>query len=65
MDQGNRNSEHEPSDDREGGERFMGWVGEVFRTWGPAILTVLLIRSLVAEPFRIPSGSMVPTSVWP
>ena len=39
----------------------MDWVGEVFRTWGPAILTVLLIRSLVAEPFRIPSGSMVPT----
>jgi len=48
-------------DDRTGGERFRDWVGEIFRTWGPAILTVLLIRSMVAEPFRIPSGSMVPT----
>ncbi len=48
-------------DDRGGSERFREWLWEVFRTWTPAIMTVLLIRSVVAEPFRIPSGSMVPT----
>lgn len=43
------------------GERFWAWIWETVRTWGPALLTVLLIRSVLAEPFRIPSGSMVPT----
>ena len=43
------------------GQRFLDWIWETVRTWGPALLTVLLIRSVVAEPFRIPSGSMVPT----
>lgn len=37
------------------------WVTDVIRTWLPAILAVLLIRTYVFEPFRIPSGSMVPT----
>jgi signal peptidase I len=37
------------------------WMMDIFKTWGPAIFTVLLIRSAIAEPFRIPSGSMTPT----
>lgn len=34
---------------------------EMFTTWGPALLAVVLIRLFIFEPFRIPSGSMVPT----
>jgi signal peptidase I len=34
---------------------------EYSRSFFPIILLVLLLRSFVAEPFRIPSGSMMPT----
>ncbi len=37
------------------------WFTELVRTWGPAILAVMIIRTFIFEPFRIPSGSMVPT----
>lgn len=42
-------------------ERERGWFVETLAAWGPAILAVLLIRAFIFEPFRIPSGSMVPT----
>ncbi len=46
-------------EDRPGGGVESFW--DVLKTWGPAIIAVLAIRSSVIEPFRIPSGSMVPT----
>lgn len=37
------------------------WYLEISKSFFPILLIVLILRSFVAEPFRIPSGSMMPT----
>lgn len=41
-------------------ERKDPWLIEYSRAFFPVILVVFLLRSFVVEPFRIPSGSMLP-----
>lgn len=51
----------EIDDEEERPKGFLAKVVDFVRSWGPAIFAVLFVRTFVLEPFRIPSGSMVPT----
>lgn len=40
-----------------------GWIVDFCRSFFPVIFAVLMLRSFLAEPFRIPSESMLPTLI--
>lgn len=41
-------------------DRPEGWR-EILASWGPMLAAIVILRLFVFEPYRIPSGSMVPT----
>ncbi len=45
----------------DGEEVKENWAVELARSLFPVLLVVLVVRSFIVEPFRIPSGSMIPT----
>ncbi|MEK7438239.1 MAG: S26 family signal peptidase, partial [Pseudomonadota bacterium] len=45
---------------RAAGAREPWWI-EYAKSFFPVILIVFLLRSFLVEPFKIPSGSMIPT----
>lgn len=46
---------------RKTGDDKGNWAVEFSRSFFPVIVVVLVLRSFIVEPFRIPSGSMIPT----
>lgn len=46
---------------RRGGDVAEPWWVEYAKSFFPVILVVFFIRSFLVEPFKIPSGSMIPT----
>lgn len=56
-----RGRQSTPEDEGVGSAANVSWWVDLCRSLFPVILIVLIIRSFVVEPFRIPSGSMVPT----
>lgn len=47
--------------DADSGQPKDPWLVDFSKSFFPVIFAVLLLRSFVVEPFRIPSGSMIPT----
>ncbi len=45
----------------QGSEALEPWYVEYSRSFFPVLFVVLILRSFIVEPFRIPSGSMIPT----
>ena len=44
-----------------GNNKFLNWLTNQAKSFLPILIIVLFLRSFLAEPFRIPSGSMLPT----